>query len=386
MPARARMMPISHGTACSAVVGLRRLPSRFGSQASDGPESGGPPKAVVAAAVSRATWSPGSCSASNSGSGSGSLGNRFRLRFVDGWGRGQLIRDLLSGDGGRGHLRSIGLRLGDRFRLRFVVGWGRSQLIPRLAERRWRPRPSPFDRARARHRVRSPAPSAPARAVGRRASASGFLGLDLWLRLGLGLWLGLDLWLGSSATIGSASAGCSRLSGLLRGRLLRLRPRYRSTRAGSRTGVRSAPARTAAARCEVGWPRHRPGAGWRAARRDQPPAARNRRARSPTTPPPGVRRMACSVAAARRDRGRRTSPLLALVPGSPPGRARASSGRLPAIGSRSRGPAGRSAHPAHDSEPSGDGTLGMPRDANGSPRGSWSVIEPRVRQVRRRVS
>src|SRR4029079_8489997 len=43
MPASARMMPISHGTACSAVVGLRRLPSRFGSQESVGPESGGPP-------------------------------------------------------------------------------------------------------------------------------------------------------------------------------------------------------------------------------------------------------------------------------------------------------------------------------------------------------
>ncbi len=71
----------------------------------------------------------------------------------------------------------------------------------------------------------------------------------------------------------------------------------------------------------------------------------------------GFDRMACWAAAAQRDRGRRTSPLLALVPGSPPGRARASSGRLPAIGGRSRGPAGRSAHPPHDSEPSGDEVL-----------------------------
>ncbi len=100
MPARARMMPISHGTACSAVVGRRRLPSRFGSQ-----DSGEPSKARRGGRGLHRDLVAGLALGLELGFRNRlRLGNRFwlRLRFVEGRGRSQLIRDCLSGDGGRG--------------------------------------------------------------------------------------------------------------------------------------------------------------------------------------------------------------------------------------------------------------------------------------------
>ena len=209
MPARARMMPISHGTACSAVVGLRRLPSRFGSQVSDGPESGGPPKAVVAAAVSRATWSPGSCSASNSGSGSGSGTDPAPVRGRLGSGP---IDPRLAERRWRPRPSPF-----DRARAREPIPapvrgrLGSAPIDPRLTERRWRPRPSQFDRApaRARPRARPLAPVPRARPLApARARPLAPARAPVRPRRG---------------SAGSASAGCSPSGGLLRGRLLRLR-------------------------------------------------------------------------------------------------------------------------------------------------------------------
>ena len=207
MPARARMMPISHGTACSAVVGLRRLPSRFGSQVSDGPESGGPPKAVVAAAVSTSDLVAGLVLGLELRLGL-RIGDGFRLRFVDGWGRGQFDPRRLGGDGGRGHLSVHRAPAREPIPAPVRGGWGRSQLILdllrgdrgrghlssiglRLGLGR---RPSrPPARVQARPRPLAPAPGARPLAPAR------------------------------VRPLGSASTGCSTLRGPLRGRLLRLR-------------------------------------------------------------------------------------------------------------------------------------------------------------------
>ena len=241
------------------------------------------------------------------------LGSRFRLqlRFIDGRGRSQLIRDCLGGDGGRGDLRRF-----DRA-----------------------PAPAP-----APHRARSP-PLASARpgsspAPLSRARASRSSG-------------------GSSATIGSGFRRLLRLGWLLSGRLLRLGRGIGPGGLAVELGLGRAPARTAA-RVAAGIPRHRPGAAWRRARRDRPRGFGIEGFGVRPLPLQGFdgwlvgRQRLKPIGVVRPARSWLLCPVLLQVALGP---VRAVFRR---VGGRSRGPAGRSAHPPHDSEPSGDEVLSPP--------------------------